>query len=147
MRVHGQLVRFHVELPNTHAPLPDLQLKVGVEAVPLIAHDERSRTDAARDNAVIRQMRRPERITHYADVPVELLPDHEARPLKVTYDLGDPAFYLRGLLLIADRIPPRGSPSASEKQEASPRRTGCAWQVEISGFRSGAPRGVARVAG
>jgi hypothetical protein len=100
-------VRFHVDLSHLQAPLSDLRFHSGIVEVPLVAHDDASRADAVRTNSAIALMPDPGRMTHYADVPANALPDDQIRRLQVTFDHGDSAFSLRGLALVATYIPPR----------------------------------------
>ncbi|MES2178208.1 MAG: hypothetical protein V4550_10110 [Gemmatimonadota bacterium] len=98
-------VRIHVELSHFGVFPPDLRLHVGIERIPLTPHTGATLAHAIMTNRAIARMKRPSRITHFADVSLDLLPDHKITPYRVTYDHGNPAIKLRGLALLGTHIP------------------------------------------
>lgn len=100
--------RFHFDLSHlgngTAAPL---RFHAGTATFALIGHDDRTRQQAVRDNAAVAAIgaEHHQRITHYADVTEEALPDETITRLRITYDHGDPGYPLPALVHMSLHLP------------------------------------------
>ena len=101
--------RFHFDLSHVSQALPGLRFHAGTHACAVAEHTEQTRAQALRDNAALALI--PEahrrRITHYADVDAARLAGDALCRLQVTFDHGDPEFYLPALALLAFHLPER----------------------------------------
>ena len=100
--------RFHFDLSHLgNGAAATLRFHAGTATFALVGHDDDTRRQALRDNAALAAIgvEHHQRITHYADVPEEALPEETITRLRITYDHGDPGYPLPALVHMSFHLP------------------------------------------